>query len=171
MTSADQGQPGTASQWLTLTEAATHSGYSRDAIRQRIRRGKLQATKGNDGQLRVQARDLDDLPPPDLTADDQGQPGDKSSDLALDVLQATVADLRTTVNDLGQQLEKARTALDMTQADRLNDRGRAERAEAQAVAESARAATAEARALAAEAALVEARTPLLVRVIRAVRGR
>ena len=164
MTSADQGQPGTAPQWLTLTEAAIHSGYSRDAIRQRIRRGTLKATKGNGGQLRVQARDLDDLPPPDTSPDDQGRPEDRSAELAMDVL-------RTTVDELRIDLERTRTTLDAAQTDRLNDRGRAERAEAQAKAQEDRAAVAEARLTASEAALAEAQTPLLLRVIRAVRGR
>ena len=58
MTVDDQGRPGNGPGWLTLTEAAARTGYSRDALRQRIRRGKLSASKGNDGQLRVQARDL-----------------------------------------------------------------------------------------------------------------
>lgn len=171
MTTDEQGRPGPAPQWLTLTEAAARSGYSREAIRQRIRRGKLVATKGNDGQLRVQARDLEDLPPLDQSTDDQEQPGDDPRDVALDFLQSTVADLRTTVNDLGQQLEKARTALDVAQTDRLNDRGRAERAEAQATASAERATAAEARLAVMEASLAEAVTPLLIRMIRAVRGR
>ncbi|WP_140886678.1 hypothetical protein [Muricoccus nepalensis] len=103
--------------------------------------------------------------------DDQGQPVDEPRGMVVDFLQATVADLRTTVNNLGQQLEKARTALDAAQVDRLNDRGRAERAEAQAVASSERAAAAEARLATMEASLAEAMTPLLIRVIRAVRRR
>src|SRR3954468_12381629 len=99
MTVDDQGRPGDSPGWLTLTEAAARTGYSCDALRQRIRRGKLSANKGNDGQIRVQARDLSDLPPADLAVDDQGQPDDASLVVALDVLRATVDDLRT---DLGR---------------------------------------------------------------------
>ncbi len=164
MTMDDQGRPGDGSWWLTLTEAAGRTGYSRDALRQRIRRGKLSANKGNDGQLRVQARDIGDLPPADLSVDDQEQADNASMDVALNVLRATLDDLRT-------DLVRTRTALDKALVDRLTDHGRAERAEAQAAADSARAAVAEARLAAAEAALVETRTPLVLRVIRAFRSR
>ncbi len=146
--------------WLTLTEAAAHTGHTREALRQRIRRRSLAASKGNDGQLRVQARDLADLPPPDPTVADPGQHDGAALDATLDVLTATVADLRA-------DLERTRTALDKAQADRLADHGRAERAEAQATAETARATLAENRLATVEAALAEARTPWAVRVIRA----
>lgn len=144
---------------LTLTEAAAQSGHSREALRQRVRRGSLRAVRANDGQYRIDPRDLADLPPPE-TPDDPGQPqGD-----ALDTLVGTVADLRA-------ELAAARAALDGVQADRLADRGRAERAEAEAAAERRRAEAAEARAGGAEAALSEARTPYLIRVIQAFRRR
>ena len=155
----DQGRPSGQPGLLTLTEAAAKSGYSREALRQRVRRGTLKSTRGNDGQYRIDARDLADLPPPEPTTDDPGRPGDD----ILDTLVGTVADLRA-------ELAAARSALDAAQADRLVDRGRAERAEAEAAAERRRAEAAEARAAGAEAALAEARTPYLVRVIRAIRG-
>lgn len=44
---------------LTLAEAATLAGCSNEALRQRIRRGKLHAVKGNDGRLRVRLTDAD----------------------------------------------------------------------------------------------------------------
>lgn len=99
----------------------------------------------HDGQLRVRARDLADLPPLDVSGADPGQHDGAALNATLDVLAATVADLRA-------------------------DHGRAERAEAQAAAESARADAAEARLTAAESALAEARQPWIVRVIRAMRG-
>lgn len=148
--------------WLTLTDAAARSGHTREALRQRIRRGRLRATKGNDGQLRVRARDLADLPPPDPSGADPGQHDGMALDVTVDVLASTVADLRA-------DLERTRTALDTAMDGRMVDRGRAERAEAQAVAEAARAVAAEARLAAAESALTEARQPWVVRVIRAVR--
>ncbi|MBA2717517.1 MAG: hypothetical protein H0U51_10775 [Propionibacteriales bacterium] len=164
MTQDDQGRPGPTrgqlpdDQWLTLTDAAARCGYTREALRQRVRRGSLRATKGNDGQLRVQARALADLPPPDMSGVDPGQ----DDNATLDVLASTVADLRT-------DLERTRTALDTALADRLADHGRAERAEAQATAEATRAVVAEARLAAAEAALAEARLPWVVRLMRAMR--
>lgn len=157
----DQGRP-PDDQWMTLTEAAQRSGYTREALRQRVRRGTLPATKGNDGQLRIQARDLADLPPPDATTDDQGHGDNAITEAALAILVATVADLRT-------DLVRTRTALDTAVADCLADHARAERAEAQAKAETIRAATAEARLLAVETALAEARLPWAIRIIRAIR--
>lgn len=174
MTQDDQGRPEPISgqpsgqppddQWLTLTDAAARYGYTREALRQRVRRGRLRAIKGNDGQLRVQARDLADLPPPDVSGVNPGQHDNATVDVALDVLTSTVADLRT-------DLERTRMALDAALADRLAEHGRAKRAEAQTVAEASRAAVAEARLAVAETALVEARQPWIVRVIRAVRAR
>lgn len=143
MTVDNQGRPGDGPGLLTLTEAAARTGYSRDALRQRIRRGKLNASKGNDGQIRVHARDLGDLPPAELSVDDQGQVDDTSLVVALDVLRATVDDLRT-------DLERTRTALDNALVDRMNDHGRAERTEA-------RLAAAEASTKAAEEALEDLR--------------
>ena len=122
MTADDPGR--TMSGWLTLTEAAALTGHTREAIRQRVRRGSLPAVKGNDGVLRVGARDLADLPPPDATVVDRADTGDTTVDAALAALVATVADLRTT--------------LDKSRADHLVDHGRAERAEAQAAAAEAR---------------------------------
>lgn len=149
--------------WMTLTEAAHRSGHTREALRQRVRRGTLPATKGNDGQLRIQTRDLADLPPPDATMDDQGQGDDATTEAALAVLVATVADLRA-------DLRHTRTTLETALDDRMADHGRAERAEAQARAEMARAAKAETQLLAVETALAEARLPWVIRVIRAIRA-
>ena len=148
---------------MTLTEAAQRSGHTREALRQRVRRGTLAATKGNDGQLRIHTRDLADLPPPDATTDNQGQGDTATTDAALDVLTTSVVDLRA-------DLEHTRTALDAAIVDRLADHGRAERAEAHATAEAARAVVAEARLATAEAALIEARLPWVIRVIRAIRN-
>ena len=129
--------------WLTLTEAAARTGHTREAIRQRIRRGSLRAVKDNSGVLRIGARDLADLPPLDATTDDQGDANDTATDAALAVLVATVADLRA---DLGQ----TRTALDAA----LTDRGRSEQEREEA---RVRAASAEGEAKTLREALVEAR--------------
>jgi hypothetical protein len=172
----NHGQPAPDG-WITLTEAAARSGHSREALRQRVRRGSLAARKGNDGVLRLDPRDLADLPPPDASMVDRQDESDESKADRVDEFAATLAVLGETVADLRADLVRTRTALDTAQADRLADHGRAERAEAQATAEreklaaeTARASAAEARAVAAETALAEARTPWLVRVIRAARG-
>ena len=159
---ADHGQP--PDEWLTLTEAAAWTRHTREALRQRVRRETLPATKGNDGVLRVHLRDLADLPPPDESTADHGQLDDGATAVAVDVLAATVADLRA---DLG----RTRTALDIANADRLAVHGHVVRADAIAAAEAKRADAAEARLAAAEAALTEARTPWGVRIIRAWRSR
>ena len=159
VTMVDQWDEG----WLTLTEAAARSGYSREALRLRVRRGKLKSSKGNDGTIRVLVSELVTLPPPeapaDDTADDQG-----------DVQVAAIEVLRSTVDDLRSELNATRSALETARSDLLADRGRAERAGAEATAEKARAERAEARLTAVEAALEEARTPLVVRLVRAFRS-
>lgn len=113
---------------LTLTEAAAHTGHTREALRQRVKRGSLQAVKGNDGQVRVHLRDLADLLPPDETGVDPGQPSDATTDPALVVLVATVADLRA---DLGH----TRSTLDKTVADHLVNLGQAQERANQAITE------------------------------------
>src|SRR4051794_34699228 len=66
----------TGASWPTLTEAAARSGYTREALRLRVRRGKLRAVKGNDGVTRIDPAGLADLPPPELSGDNQGRPED-----------------------------------------------------------------------------------------------
>ncbi len=160
MSMADHGQ--SPDRWLTLTEAAARTGHTREALRQRVRRETLPATKGNDGVVRVHLRNLADLPSPDESTADHGQLDGSATSVVLDALIATVDDLRA---DLG----RTRTALDTAVADRLADRGQATWAEALAAAEARRADVAETRLTAAEAALAEARTPWAVRIIKAWR--
>jgi len=155
--------------WLTLTAAAARTGHTREAIRQRVRRGVLRATKGNDGVLRVTVRDVVMIPTPDVSSSNPGQDAGDTPVIALAVLTATMDDQRTTIADQRTALDGLRTALDKAHADHLVDRGRAERAEAQAAAEGGRATVTEARLVAAEIALAEARTPWAIRVIRAWR--
>jgi chromosome segregation ATPase len=40
-------------EWLTYTEAAKRLGTTPDAIRQRVKRGQMKASRGNDGRPRV----------------------------------------------------------------------------------------------------------------------
>jgi hypothetical protein len=170
MSTDDHGRPGDA-EWLTLTEAAARSGHSREALRQRVRRGSLASQRRNtDGQIVVRASDVSDLPPPDAAPDELGRPADAVETATLDVLREALDDLRSTVNVLMQDLERTRSALADAQAGRLVDRGRAERAEAQAAAEILRADKAESRLSAAEEALKAAHADLLADRGRAERA-
>src|SRR3954468_17881393 len=90
----DQGHM-TGASWPTLTEAAARSGYTREALRLRVRRRKLRAIKGNDGVVRIDPVGLADLPPPDLSGeDDQGRPEDgdrpETTDDQTDVLRSAL---------------------------------------------------------------------------------
>ena len=138
-----------ADPWPTLTEAATRTGHTREALRQRVRRGRLRAVRGNDGMVHVDPSGLADLPPPGATTDDQVD----EIALSVDVLVATVADLRA-------DLVTARSTLDEANAGRLVDRGRAERAEAERDAAAARTSAVEADLASARAELVAARQQL-----------
>jgi hypothetical protein len=164
----DQGHM-TGASWPTLTEAAARSGYTREALRLRVRRGKLRAVKGNDGVTRIDPAGLADLPPPELSGDNQGRPEDGDQPETADDQLITLDVLRSALDRALDDLGQARSALDKAQADLLVDRGRAERAEARLEAESARAAALEARLATTEAALVEGRLPWVVRVVRAIR--
>jgi TPP-dependent pyruvate/acetoin dehydrogenase alpha subunit len=82
------------------------------------------------------------------------------------------------MDDLRDDLGQARSDLAQAIADRLVDRGRAERAEAEAAAERVRREAAEVitaaereRREAVEAALTEARTPWPLRLLRELRRR
>jgi hypothetical protein len=170
----DKSESRNGPSWLTLTEAAARTGYSRDALRQRVRRGKLRFIKGNDDMLRVDALQLADLPPSNTPEATPGPATDVSRDNMLayiaDMIQENTELLKETRVDLETARDRLRSDLDRAQFDRLDDRGRAERAEARAEAEARRANAAERRLEAAEAALAEARTPWTVRVLRALRG-
>ena len=155
---------------LTLTEAAAHTGHTREALRQRVKRGSLRAVKGNDGQVRVYLRDLADLPVPDEIGVDPGQMSEAATDTALVVLVATMADLRA---DLGQ----ARSTLDKVMADHLVNLGQAQEHANQAITERdqarqeredarVRAARAEGQASALREALAEAPRPFWRRWLR-----
>lgn len=148
---------------LTLTEAAARTGHTREALRQRVKRGSLQSMKGNDGQVRVHLRDLGDLPPPGEIGVDPDQANNATTDVTLAVLFATVADLQA---DLG----RTRSTLDKAVADHLVDLGQVQERAAQAITERdqarqereearVRAARAEGTASALREALAEARRP------------
>jgi FtsZ-binding cell division protein ZapB len=84
-----------------LTEAAELTGATVETIRQRIKRRKLQAVKGNDGRVRVRLTDADiaTLKTSQPTSQLTGQPVEDSS--AIKALEAHVQTLR-------EQLEQQR---------------------------------------------------------------
>src|SRR3954452_22946308 len=104
-----------------LTEAAELTGATVETIRQRIKRRKLHAVKGNDGRVRVKLTDADiaALKTGQSISQPTGQPVEDSS--AIKALEAHVQTLR-------EQLEQQRAD---HQADRQtlrdeNNRSRAE---------------------------------------------
>ena len=68
--SADRPDNDQASSWFTLDEAGQHLGLSKDALRKRIARGRLEARLGNDGTTRVL---VTSATPPGPGADGAGQ--------------------------------------------------------------------------------------------------
>jgi len=107
-----------------LTEAAERTGLTVEAIRQRVKRGKLEAIKGNDGLLRVR------LTTADLAGVDRSATGRMTPTMTG----------QTTHDD---QLNKALQDAAEARGEATALRQRAERAEAVAIAERARAAQAE----------------------------
>jgi hypothetical protein len=85
-----------------LTEAADLTGTTVETIRQRIKRRKLYAVKGNDGRVRVRLTDADitALKTGQATSQSTGQPAEDNS--AIKALEAHVQTLR-------EQLEQQRT--------------------------------------------------------------
>ena len=157
---------------FTLADASRLSGLSTEALRLRIKRGKLAAEKGNDGHPRVRltAADLEEFrrqagqQKSTLTRQD----GDKAN--ALRVLEAAVDALHEQAGrDLAELRERAAKAEgeSATLRERMeSERGRADRAEqraerAEAEREAAKvaAAAADGEAKGLRLALEEARRP------------
>jgi hypothetical protein len=142
--------------WLTLDEAAQKLGLSKDALRKRIARGRLEARLGNDGTTRVLVTSATPAGP---GLDGAGQ-GQDSPEL-----------VRLTV-----QLDDALERLESTTRDLIEARERAARAEGTAEAlagrvqdVSAALAAERARGDRLEAALADARRPWLAKVIDGLR--
>jgi hypothetical protein len=128
-----------------LTEAAERIGLTVEAIRQRIKRGRLEAVKGNDGLLRVRLTSADmeafanrpatGHPAPTMTGQATGD------DRLTNALQAAAAALREAI---GRERERA----DKAEARAGQAETRAERAEAEREAARVAAARAEGEAVA-----------------------
>ena len=143
-----------------LTEAAERTGLTVEAIRQRVKRGRLEAVKGNDGLLRVRLTTADlesitnrsptgQVPP---TATSQAAEGDRLTKALQDeaaALRERAAKAEGESATLREQVESER---ERTEAER--DAARAEREAAKVAA-----AAAEGEAKGLRLALEEARRP------------
>lgn len=130
------------SELITLREAASLSGYSINALKMRIRRGKLTAVRGNDGLLRVRRDDVAGLPPPSV-------PIEEAPDMRR---QDTTQD--TTLSQIFNMLQ---VELKSSRVDLLSAREAAAR-------ESALRQAAEARAESLYLELQEARKPFFIKL-------
>ena len=129
-----------------LTEAAERTGLTVEAIRQRIKRGKLEAIKGNDGMLRVRltTTDLEAVKDRSTTGHAfvalTGQPVD------YDLFSKALRDAAETRGEAAALRERAETAefrADCAQAEATAERVRAVQAEREREEARVRAATAE----------------------------
>jgi hypothetical protein len=154
--SADRPDNGADTSWLTLDEAGQQLGLSKDALRKRIARGRLEARLGNDGTTRVL---VTSATPPGPGLDGFGQVLDSPELVRLAV-----------------QLDDALERLEGTARDLMEARERAARAEGAAEALSGRVqdlsgvlSAERARGDRLEAALAEARRPWLAKVLEGLR--
>jgi excisionase family DNA binding protein len=122
--------------WLPVDEAAKLLGISPDAVRKRIRRGKLEARQGNDGLLRV-------LIPSDALLDKDGTRPDMSGHVQ-DSLGQEIERWRSLAEERGMALSRAegeltagqrteaalRELVDELRAQLSRERGRRREAEA-----------------------------------------
>ena len=149
-------------QSYSLPEAARLTGLSVDALRSRIKRGRLQGFTGNDGTRRVRltTADLEALRLARPAPDDQPA---TSHELASD---QSVEALMAAMTSLGEALTRQAERADQMAAERDEARqAHADGRERLVVVETALRTEAD-RATRAEAALIEARRPWLVRIAR-----
>jgi hypothetical protein len=129
-----------------LTEAAERTGLTVEAIRQRIKRGKLEAMKGNDGMLRVRltTADLEAIRDQSATGHvlpmSTGQPVDHGR---FSKALQDAAEARGEAAALRERAEMAEARADRAQAEAAVERVRAAQAEREREEARVRAATAE----------------------------
>lgn len=125
----------TDGEWLTYTEAAKRLGTTPDAIRQRIKRGQMRGSRGNDGRPRVWS---DARPAEQATELSPNSTNRTESDMfgQVRVLDGQVRVLERELARAQDQADKARSRADEL-ADRLADAERARAADqtARAIAE------------------------------------
>ena len=144
-----------------LTEAAERTGLTVEALRQRIKRGRLDAVKGNDGMLRVRltTADLEAIRDRPTTGyvlpTETGQPAD---DRLIKALQ-DVTEARGEARALRERAETAEQRAERAEAEAAVERARALQAEREREEARVRAAAAEGEAKGLRDALAEARRP------------
>ena len=141
--------------WLPISEAAPRLGMTVDGLRSRIRRGLVTPRKGNDGRLLVP-----------VSADRLPTVHDQSADVSTDASEAP--ELLDEVVELRVALARAEERLHAAEQRAAEARALLEKREADLGAAVARE---QARADRLEAELAEAKKPVLVRLIEAIRRR
>src|SRR4051812_39465850 len=106
--SADRLNSGADTSWLTLDEAGQRLGLSKDALRKRIVRGRIEARLGNDGTTRVL---VTSATPPGPGLDGAGQERDSPELVRLAVqLDDTFERLEGVTRELMEARERAARA-------------------------------------------------------------
>ena len=158
-----------------LTEAAERTGLTVDALRKRIRRGKLETVKGNDGLVRVRLTTAD-MEALRLAEGQTGQPKPSQPDesgrtiaaleaerdaarLAAAKAEGESATLREQVESERQHADRAAAERETARAEAAAERARAAQAEREREVARIAAAAAEGRAEGLRLALEEARRP------------
>ena len=144
-----------------LTEAAERTGLTVDALRKRIRRGKLETVKGNDGLVRVRLTTAD-VEALRLAEGQTGQPKSSQSNgsgQTIKALEAEAATQRERADKAEQRAERAEGESATLREQVKSERERAGRAEAEREAARIAAASAEGEARGLRLALDEARRP------------
>jgi hypothetical protein len=142
--------------WLTLDEAAQKLGLSKDAIRKRVLRGKLQARRGNNGTIRV-------LVTSEMLAGRvQDGPGQVQDDGWTGHLLVQLEEAREQASALVRELAQA-----MERAARAE--GRADALQQQTFSQAEQVVAERARGDRLEAVLAEARRPWLAKVLEGLR--
>lgn len=125
----------TDGEWLTYTEAAKRLGTTPDAIRQRIRRGQMRGSRGNDGRPRVWS---DALPAEQPIGPSPNSSNRTESEMfgQVKALESHVETLKTQISRAERQADEARKRVDdLSDQLAIAERERATDREARAVAE------------------------------------
>lgn len=106
--------------WLTYTEAAKRLGTTSDAIRQRVKRGQMRGSRGNDGRPRVWAP----APLPGQEAERSSDRSPNSPNRTESGLIGQVKALEGRIETIERELARAQEQADraMKRADDLSDR-------------------------------------------------
>src|SRR5512143_3914933 len=100
---------------LPLREAAERLGVSVDALRARIRRGKIQSVRGNDGMVRVYVN-------PDERLGETASQSPKRLGEHLGELPSQIRHIEAHLETLKEQLDREREAHERTRAELVEER-------------------------------------------------